>query len=193
MIKKIVSGGQTGADQAALDAAIELGVPHGGWIPKGRKTETGPLSGESLTWTLDEDIALGTGETVMIHELPRRIPLGFIPMPLEIGSHSIRLTVTDSEGNESSADLAIEIVADSDRDGFSDQDEKAFGGDPLDPFARPGDLDEDDDGLLVPPTLSQWPGAGLAGLGQPQEKRGGPAPPVTAREQPVLSVMWSST
>ncbi len=43
MIKKIISGGQTGADQAALDIAIELGIPHGGWIPKGRKTEVGPL------------------------------------------------------------------------------------------------------------------------------------------------------
>jgi len=43
MIKKIVSGGQTGADQAALDAAISLGIPHGGWIPKGRKTENGML------------------------------------------------------------------------------------------------------------------------------------------------------
>ncbi len=43
MIKKIVTGGQTGADAAALDAAIELNIPHGGWIPKGRKTETGPL------------------------------------------------------------------------------------------------------------------------------------------------------
>jgi hypothetical protein len=43
MIKKIISGGQTGADQAALDVAIELGIPHGGWIPKGRKTERGPL------------------------------------------------------------------------------------------------------------------------------------------------------
>lgn len=40
---KIISGGQTGADQAALDAAITLGIPHGGWIPKGRKTEAGPL------------------------------------------------------------------------------------------------------------------------------------------------------
>jgi hypothetical protein len=40
---KIISGGQTGADQAALDAAISLGLPHGGWITKGRKTETGPL------------------------------------------------------------------------------------------------------------------------------------------------------
>lgn len=40
---KIISGGQTGADRAALDAAIVLGIPHGGWIPKGRKTEAGPL------------------------------------------------------------------------------------------------------------------------------------------------------
>jgi hypothetical protein len=44
MIEKIISGGQTGADQAALDAAIKLGIPHGGWIPKGRLTEGGPLS-----------------------------------------------------------------------------------------------------------------------------------------------------
>ena len=40
---KIISGGQTGADRAALDAAIKLGIPHGGWLPKGRKTEEGPL------------------------------------------------------------------------------------------------------------------------------------------------------
>lgn len=44
MIRKIISGGQTGADQAALDAAMKLGIPHGGWIPKGRLTEKGPLS-----------------------------------------------------------------------------------------------------------------------------------------------------
>ena len=43
MIKKIISGGQTGADRAALDVAIKLGIPHSGWIPKGRKTEDGPL------------------------------------------------------------------------------------------------------------------------------------------------------
>jgi hypothetical protein len=42
-ITKIVSGGQTGADQAALDVAIEKGIPHGGWVPKGRKTEAGIL------------------------------------------------------------------------------------------------------------------------------------------------------
>lgn len=43
MIAKIISGGQTGVDRAALDAAIRLGIPHGGWIPKGRLTEEGPL------------------------------------------------------------------------------------------------------------------------------------------------------
>ncbi|WP_163337228.1 putative molybdenum carrier protein [Desulfopila sp. IMCC35008] len=42
-IKKIISGGQSGADQAALDAAIAKGCPYGGWLPKGRKTENGPL------------------------------------------------------------------------------------------------------------------------------------------------------
>ena len=40
-VKKIVSGGQTGADRAALDFAIEHGIPHGGWCPKGRLSEDG--------------------------------------------------------------------------------------------------------------------------------------------------------
>ena len=43
MLKKIISGGQTEADQAALDIAIKLGIPHSGWIPRGRVTETGTL------------------------------------------------------------------------------------------------------------------------------------------------------
>ena len=42
--RKIISGGQTGADRAALDFAIEYNIPHSGWIPKGRKTEDGPLA-----------------------------------------------------------------------------------------------------------------------------------------------------
>ena len=40
---KIISGGQTGADRAALDFAIKQNIPHGGWVPKGRKAEDGPL------------------------------------------------------------------------------------------------------------------------------------------------------
>ena len=40
---KIISGGQTGADRAALDFAIKHNIPYGGWVPKGRKTEDGRL------------------------------------------------------------------------------------------------------------------------------------------------------
>lgn len=43
MVKKIISGGRTFADQRALDVAIKLGFAHGGWIPKGRMTKTGIL------------------------------------------------------------------------------------------------------------------------------------------------------
>lgn len=40
---KLVSGGQTGADRAALDFALAHGIPHGGWCPKGRRAEDGPI------------------------------------------------------------------------------------------------------------------------------------------------------
>jgi len=43
MFTKIVSGGQTGVDRAALDVALELGLPCGGWCPKDRKSEDGPI------------------------------------------------------------------------------------------------------------------------------------------------------
>jgi len=42
-LMKIISGGQTGADRAALDAAIEASIPCGGWLPRGRKAEDGPV------------------------------------------------------------------------------------------------------------------------------------------------------
>lgn len=43
IIGKIISGSQTGADRAGLDAAIACNVSHGGWCPKGRKALDGPL------------------------------------------------------------------------------------------------------------------------------------------------------
>lgn len=43
LITKIISWGQTGADRAGLDFAIEQGIPHGGWCPKGRKAEDGVI------------------------------------------------------------------------------------------------------------------------------------------------------
>lgn len=43
IIAKIISGGQTGADRAGLDVAFAHRFPHGGWCPKGRKAEDGPI------------------------------------------------------------------------------------------------------------------------------------------------------
>lgn len=43
MTLRIISGGQTGADRAALDWAIKHDIPHGGWCPKGRRAEDGAI------------------------------------------------------------------------------------------------------------------------------------------------------
>ena len=40
-LARIVSGGQTGVDRAALDVALALGIPCGGWVPRGRRAEDG--------------------------------------------------------------------------------------------------------------------------------------------------------
>jgi Circularly permutated YpsA SLOG family len=58
-LNRIVSGGQTGADQAALDVALFLGLEVGGWVPKGRTNENGLISSHypnlCETQTVDSD------------------------------------------------------------------------------------------------------------------------------------------
>jgi len=46
VVQKIVSGGQTGVDRGALNAAIALKLPHGGWCPRGRLAEDGRITSE---------------------------------------------------------------------------------------------------------------------------------------------------
>jgi putative molybdenum carrier protein len=43
MLRKIISGGQTGADRAGLDFAIHAVLEHGGYVPRGRKAEDGKI------------------------------------------------------------------------------------------------------------------------------------------------------
>jgi hypothetical protein len=66
MLKKIISGGQTGADRAALDVAIKFNIEHGGWIPKGRRAEDGPLPLKYQLIEMDiEDYRERTRQNVM--------------------------------------------------------------------------------------------------------------------------------
>ena len=65
MIERVVSGGQTGVDRAALDAARSLGLPCGGWCPAGRRAEDGPIpSRYPLTETVATDYAVRTERNV---------------------------------------------------------------------------------------------------------------------------------
>lgn len=57
LLSKIVSGGQTGVDRGAIEAALELGFPYGGLIPKGRLAEDGivPLKFDQMTESTRKD------------------------------------------------------------------------------------------------------------------------------------------
>lgn len=63
---KIVSGGQTGVDRAALDTALALGLAHGGWCPKGRRAEDGRIDDRyQLVETEQEAYEVRTERNVM--------------------------------------------------------------------------------------------------------------------------------
>lgn len=62
---RIVSGGQTGVDRAALEVALALGWPHGGWCPKHRLAEDGTIpSRYELTEMPTADYAARTEQNV---------------------------------------------------------------------------------------------------------------------------------
>lgn len=65
MIEKVVSGGQTGADRAALDVAMELGIACGGWCPAGRQADDGIIPARyPLQETADMDHTVRTESNV---------------------------------------------------------------------------------------------------------------------------------
>ena len=65
MIEKIISGGQTGVDRAALDVAMEFGIGCGGWCPAGRHADDGPIPARyPLQETADIDHTVRTESNV---------------------------------------------------------------------------------------------------------------------------------
>ncbi len=89
-LKKIISGGQTGADRAALDVAIKRGVEHGGWCPRGRIAEDGIIAEKySMTETESQNVEQRTKKN--IEEADGT--LVFVPQfPLEI-TDGTKLTI----------------------------------------------------------------------------------------------------
>ncbi|MEM1125325.1 MAG: putative molybdenum carrier protein [Bacteroidota bacterium] len=73
------TGGQTGVDRAVLDVALRCGVPVGGWCPRGRRAEDGPLPGRyPLQETPSDDYAQRTDWNVRDSEatlILARLPL----------------------------------------------------------------------------------------------------------------------
>lgn len=111
MVTKVISGGQTGVDRAALDVALKLEMPCGGWCPKDRRAEDGmippryPLQGtptaeylQRTEWNVryaDGTLVLnagalegGTAETVTIASRLRKpllvVDLDKPPSPAEV-------------------------------------------------------------------------------------------------------------
>ncbi|MEX0747509.1 MAG: putative molybdenum carrier protein [Rhodothermales bacterium] len=91
--RRIVSGGQTGVDRAALDAAIELGIETGGWCPHGRLAEDGPVAAHyPLRETPSADSAQRTRWNVRDSDgtlvLACNAPAGGSALTIEIASRS---------------------------------------------------------------------------------------------------------
>lgn len=89
----VISGGQTGVDRAALDAALSAGLECGGWCPRGRRAEDGPISEhyplEELT---SEDYAARTVANVMASDAT----LVLIPDRTDASRPGTDLTVSEA-------------------------------------------------------------------------------------------------
>jgi hypothetical protein len=108
---KIVSGGQTGVDRGALDAAIASGIAHGGWCPRGRRAEDGPIPDRyGLAETDSPDYPVRTERNVLDSDatliLCRGQPTGGTLFTLRMARrHAKPCLVVDLQGSPDAADI----------------------------------------------------------------------------------------
>ncbi len=127
-IRKLVSGGQTGVDRAALDFAIEHDLPYGGWAPKGGRAEDMPNAPgllavypelrehESRDWAprTEQNIINSTATLVIVNALHKMGPGTALTIRLTAKHHkpSIKLDV----GNDHAYKMMLNFLAKFDRD-----------------------------------------------------------------------------
>lgn len=114
--KRIVSGAQTGADRAALDVAIALGVPCGGWVPRGRIDEYGRIPDRypNLVETESADFSVRTAANVRDSTGTLIVSRGGLTggslytqrVAAELGRPCLHLDLTTMSGDESLARLS---------------------------------------------------------------------------------------
>src|SRR5262245_5804645 len=104
---KVVSGGQTGVDRAALDVALEVGIEAGGWCPRGRWAEDGTIPARyPLIETRSSDVHVRTQRNVEISSatlvLTRGSPMGGVRYTVEIAESMRRplLVVDLNDGSD---------------------------------------------------------------------------------------------
>ncbi len=109
MIEKILSGGQTGVDRAALDMAINLGIDHFGWCPKGRTAEDGVIS---LRYSLKETESEGYEERTLKNIRDSDATLILIGLGTSVNTISDGTKLTVEELNKRSKPYLIIEVSD---------------------------------------------------------------------------------
>jgi hypothetical protein len=109
MIEKILSGGQTGVDRAALDMAINLGIDHFGWCPKGRRAEDGVIP---LRYSLKETESEGYEERTLENIRDSDATLILIGLGFSVNTISDGTKLTVEELNKSCKPYLIIEVSD---------------------------------------------------------------------------------
>ncbi|MEX2288399.1 MAG: putative molybdenum carrier protein [Planctomycetaceae bacterium] len=116
IVSRIVSGGQTGVDRAALDVALERGIACGGWCPRGRLAADGPIDSRYLlVETPAQDYSQRTAWNVRDSDgtliLTLGKPTGGTALTKTLADEAGKPCLVVDLGENAGADAAVEWIA----------------------------------------------------------------------------------